>query len=112
MCFVSVFAAKAQAGDAYLVGVYVERVTIVARAGAHKPGNLELKIKNGFALPSGLSCDTNYLATKDTTAGFPYITALSMLAYDKQKPVTLILSDSPEDQGFPGRCSIVAVSLM
>ncbi|HMU65753.1 MAG TPA: hypothetical protein PKE57_01330 [Cellvibrionaceae bacterium] len=105
------FPTKSLATDAYLNNVKIESVAVIARAGPHKPGNLEVKILNGFTLPTGLNCDTNYLATKDTTPGFPYMAAMMMLAYDKQKLTTLIVSDDPADSGFPGRCSIVATVL-
>lgn len=109
--FMSAFPASSFAADGYLNNVRVESVAVIARAGGHKPGNLEVKILNGFTLPPGLNCDTNYLATKDSTPGFPYMVAMMMLAYDKQKPTTLIISDDPVDSGFTGRCSIVTTAL-
>ncbi len=93
------------------VTVQIESIAIVGNAalGAHAAENMELKVKGGFTLPSGISCDTNYITTKkDMYSNKTF--ALLLAAKTSQQPVTLIVADDANYSAFPGRCSILAVT--
>lgn len=55
----------ALAATAPLGPVYIDNVTAIESAiGSHVQGNMEIKIKDGFPIPAGLSCiDSSYITT-------------------------------------------------
>ncbi len=100
------------AGEGDIGPVYVQDVGVVAvQATAHLAGNMEVRIKGGFTLPSGVSCDTNYITTLKSDDPDLRLFALLSLAQTKKQPVALRITDDSNHRAFPGRCSLVWVSL-
>jgi len=107
--FLSGHALAAQ-GDVNLV--YVESVGVIPIAyGGHLTGNMEIKIKGGFAVPAGLSCDSNYITTLKTVDADRRLFALLSIAQATKQPVHLRVSDDAAYSAFPGRCSLLGVTL-
>jgi hypothetical protein len=114
--FAFIITALALSQNVFAVGigltnpVILQSVAVIAGPlSAHKPGNIEVQIQGGFALPAGVSCDTNYITTLKVVD--PDGTMLSLLrdARNSREPVSLWITDSPNFTALPGRCSIVAV---
>src|ERR1043166_9684894 len=58
---------SAIAAEADIAPVQIEHLAIIAIAtGNHLAGNMEIKIRGGFALPRDVNCDTNYVTTRKT----------------------------------------------
>lgn len=93
--------------------VFVEGVGIIALDGytQHKAGNFEIKIKNGFALPPGVSCDTNYITTLQSVDPDKSMRAVLMAAQITGKSVILMITDDSAYTAFPGRCSLILAAL-
>lgn len=66
----------------------------------------------GTGSPSAVTCDLNYVATKNTVPNFKEMFSLLMAAQIAQKPVHLGLTDDPGLQAFGGRCSLVSVAIV
>lgn len=112
MLFAIILASYANAGEGDIGHVYVENVgAIVIQSGGHMPGNFEIKIKNGFALPSGVVCDSTYITTKKTTDPDKMMFALLVAAQLTNRPVDLRITDDPTYMAFGGRCSLVWAGL-
>ncbi|MCE7980072.1 MAG: hypothetical protein DYG89_02675 [Caldilinea sp. CFX5] len=108
----NVFSQTTPSGIALTNPVQIESIAIIG-VGApigHLNGNMEIKIKNGFSLPAGVKCDTNYITTK--RAVDPDRAMLSLLrdAYNAHRTVQLYITDDSIFTAYPGRCSIIAVS--
>jgi hypothetical protein len=105
-------APRASAAEGDVGPVYVERVSVIAIAsGGHQAGNLELQIKGGFTVPSGMNCDSNYITTLKSVDADRRLFALASIAQITKQPVYLRITDDPTYRAFDGRCSLVWVSL-
>jgi hypothetical protein len=93
--------------------VLIERIAIIATpTGGHIAGNMEVKIKNGFALPAGVTCDTNFITTRKTTDPDRSMFSELLQAKLTSRPVRLRITNSTQFRAFPGRCSIEIVDLL
>jgi hypothetical protein len=103
---------NAFAGEADIGPLVIERVGIIATAtGQHIAGNMEVKIENSFVVPSGLSCDNNFITTKKTTDPDRAMFYMLLKAQTVRKPVFLRITDDATLRAYPGRCSIELVDL-
>ena len=92
--------------------VYIEKVAVIAiAAGGHLPGNLEIQVKGGFMVPSGLSCDGTYITTLKSVDADKRLFALLTLAQATRQPVYLRITDDPTYTAIGGRCSLVWVNV-
>ena len=102
-----------QAKEADLVGVYIESLAVIALAiGGHKySGNMEIKIKGDFKIPDGLKCtDTKYNTTRrivDRDRAMLQVLSLSL----PDRKLILRISDDPNLNAYPNRCSLEAAAL-
>ena len=102
---------QAQAGVAP-ISTTLDSVAIIATAfGGHLPGNMEIKIANGTPPPSGLTCDATYITTRNTVTGFKDMLSVLLTAQATQKPVFLWVTDDAQLNAYPGRCSLIGVTL-
>ena len=99
------------AGIGIITNVKIDDIAIIGVGfGGHIAGNMEIKVRNGFTLPSGVFCsDTNYITTRKTVDPDRAMFNLLQGAYNAQRPVLLYITDNPAYTAFPGRCSILAV---
>jgi hypothetical protein len=105
-------ALPAEAGQADLGPVYLERVAIINQAfGGHQSGNVELKILNGFTVPSTVSCDSSYLTTLKTADPDKKVFAIAMTAQALKAPVYMRITDDAALTAFSGRCSVMAINI-
>jgi len=107
---------NASAGHGYLglqSPAYVERVAVVGLGdyNSHRAGNIEIKIKDGFTLPEGVSCDTTYITTKKEVDSEKMMLSLLVTAQTTGSPVILHITDDSAYTAYPGRCSLIAVVL-
>ena len=103
---------NAFAGNGY-IHVQLERLADLGVAfGGHLAGNMEIKIKNGFTLPSGVKCDTNYITTKKEVDPDRAMLSLLRDAMTSQRTIELIITDDQAYTAYPGRCSLIAVNLL
>jgi hypothetical protein len=100
-------------GSWFIQAVTVENVSVIQLAtSGHLPGNLEIKVKDGFTLPAGASCtDRVYLTTLKSVDADKRMMALLLAAQTTKQQVALIITDDPAYTAFAGRCSIAAVTL-
>lgn len=102
----------AVAGEGNVYPVYIQDVSVIALpAGGHLAGNLEVRIKGGFTVPSGMSCDSNWITTLKSVDADKRLFTLLSLAQTTKQPVHLRITDDPAYTAWPGRCSLVWVSL-
>jgi len=100
------------AGEADVGPVMVESVGVIQlAAGGHQAGNLEVKIKGGFTVPSDMVCDSNYITTLKSVDADRRLLALLTAAHVSKQPVYLRVTDSPTYRAFSGRCSLVWVTM-
>lgn len=94
------------------VTVGIETISIVGNVANsnHKPGNMELKIKDGFSLPTGVSCDKTYITTLQKFDADRAMLSLLRDAYNSGRTVTLWIADDPSYTAYPSRCSILGVT--
>ena len=78
--------------------------------GSQKPGNTEVQT-NGFVLPSGVSCDTTYITTLKSVDPDGELFYMLRDIRNSNQPVTLWITDNPIYTAYPGRCSIVGVTM-
>ncbi|KQU65066.1 hypothetical protein ASE08_26950 [Rhizobacter sp. Root16D2] len=104
--------ANASAAEGSITG-YLQFVAVIqANTIGHQAGNLEVQVAGGFTVPSGMSCDSNYITTLKSVDADKRMFSLLSMALLAQKPVTLYISDNPAVTAFPGRCSLVAAALL
>ena len=104
---------NASAGTIEAGPFYLDSITVIGvSAFGHQAGNIEIKITNGHGNPAGISCDSNYVATKSSVTGYQAILSTLLAAQAAQKPVRLGLTDDPSLTAFGGRCSLVSVTLL
>lgn len=112
LVLVSCFSHDAFAGEGDIGPVQIERLGIIATAtGGHMAGNMEIRIKNGFTLPSGVSCDTNYITTRKTTDPDRAMLSMLLKVQTTAQPIRLRITDNPAYTAYPGRCSLEIVDL-
>ena len=100
------------AGEVNIYPVYIQDVSVIALpSGGHLAGNLEVRVKGGFTVPAGMSCDGNWITTLKSVDADKRLLALLSLAQTSKQPVHLRITDDPAYTAFPGRCSLVWVSL-
>ena len=96
------------AGVGIISGVRLETIGIIGVAyGGHLAGNMEIKVKDGFTLPTGVNCDTNYITTRKAVDPDRAMFNLLRDAYNARRPVTLYITDNSSLTAFGGRCSIL-----
>jgi len=101
------------AGTLQIGPVYLDTVSLIGSpAFGHPAGNMEIKITNGTGNPTGISCDSNYVATKNSVPNFSAMLSILLAAQIAQKPVILGLTDDPALMAFGGRCSLVYVAIV
>lgn len=100
-------AAEGNVGPVYLKSVAV----IAVSSSGHLAGNLEVEVKGGFSVPSGVTCDGTYITTLKSVDVDKRIFALLTAAQLAQQPVYLRITDDPTYAAFGGRCSLVWVSM-
>ncbi len=103
----SVRAAEGDIGPVFLENVGVLEVA----GGGHLAGNMEIKIRGGFTLPTGMTCDNRYITTLKTTDASQRMFTLLTIAHVKGKAVRLRITDDPSLRAFDGRCSLMWVGL-
>lgn len=109
---ITAFMAPAQAAEGDIGPVLLDSVGVLEVAGGgHLAGNMEIKIRGGFTVPSGLTCDNNYITTLKSTDSSRRMFALLTLAHVQGKSVRLRITDAPELRAFNGRCSLMWVGL-
>lgn len=100
------------AGEGDIYPVYIQDVSVIALpSGGHLAGNLEVRIKGGFTVPPSVSCDGNWITTLKSVDADKRLFALLSLAQTTKQPVGLRITDDPAYTAWPGRCSLVWVSL-
>lgn len=104
---------SAYAGTYYVEKALIDDVSIFAiGASGHHAGNLEIKVRGGFVLPAGATCtDRVYLTTLKSVDADKRLLTMLLAAQTTKQQVTIFLTDDPAYTAFPGRCSLVAVSL-
>jgi hypothetical protein len=106
LCLLSANIANAK--DATIGPVKLDSVSIINVAGfGHVAGNLEIKITDGISNLNGSNCDTDYLTTLNTGAGFKDMLSILLAAQVSNKNVLLGITDNPAHNAFPGRCSLI-----
>lgn len=99
------------AGSAIVYSKYLDSVTIInTEHFGHIPGSLEIKVTGGLGNPSGVSCDQNYVTTKNTVEGFKETVSVLLAAIAANRSVMIGLTDDAGYEAFSGRCSISFVS--
>ena len=108
-----VLSQNAFAGSGFFQGK-IERVAVIGNVpfSGHLAGNMEIKIKSGFTLPPGVSCDTNHITTKKVNDPGRSMLNLLPQAHESQKDVQLWITDSATHTAFSGRCSLLLVNLL
>jgi hypothetical protein len=107
-----VFSQSALAGEGDIGPVKIEHLGIIATAtGGHAPGNMEIKIQNGFTLPPGVNCDKNYITTRKQDDPDRVMFYMLLKVQTTTQPVRLRITDNPIYTAFAGRCSLEIVDL-
>lgn len=111
--FLASLSSHACATDGSIGPVFIESVSSIALAkvGYHVAGNLEVKIKGDFPVPTGLNCVGPYITTLKSVDSEKLLFALVTIAQTKKQPVNLRITDDPAYTAYPGRCSLVYVEL-
>ncbi len=91
----------------------VQNVAVIGNVplGAHQAGNREIKISNGFKLPTGVNCDTNYITTKKVNDPDGAILDLLLHALETNVDVIFYITDNATHTAYPGRCSLLVVDV-
>ena len=101
------------AGTLEVGPVYLDSVSVIGSAAfGHAAGNIEIKVTNGIGSPAGITCDSNYIATRNTVPNFKEILSTLLAAQVAQKPVRIGITDDPSATAFGGRCSLVSVAIL
>lgn len=102
----------ANAGEGDIGPVYLDSVSAIQVAGGgHQAGNLEVKIKGGFTVPAGVSCDSQYITTLRTVDSDKRLFGILTVAQVAKQPVYMHITDSSTYTAFPGRCSVMWATL-
>ncbi|WAC74961.1 hypothetical protein OU995_09810 [Roseateles sp. SL47] len=108
----ALIATTAWATETDIGPVYLDSVGVLQVAGGgHLAGNMEIKIRGGFTLPSGMVCSNVYITTLKTTDPDRRMFALLTSAHLMGKAVRLRITDAPELNAFNGRCSLMWVGI-
>lgn len=106
-------AAPCLAAEGDLYNVIIDSVGVVTQAfGQHQAGNVEIAVRGGFVLPSGLYCSSLYLTTPKSLDPNRQMFKQLLEAVTTWGGQLQRLRISDQANGFPGRCGIVAVELM
>lgn len=116
MALLSVSATAAIAGTAIISYVFVDAVDVVPLPLpplAHKPGTMEVTIQGGFTLPagSGMTCDTHTVSTLPTVDPDRSMLKLLLFAVTNRQRISMGITDDPQYQAYPNRCSLMYVEL-
>ena len=104
------FAVNVFAAEGELANVTVQSVATIGTAfGYHQAGNFEVTFTGPYVLPTGLICNTVYFTTKRFNDPDRLMFTMLRQAKELKLKVGVRLSDSPSLQGYPGRCSLIAV---
>ncbi len=108
----AIAANAACAGEGLIGPVYIKAVGYIAQNDlGHKAGNFELTMAAPFTLPSGVNCDTVYITTMAVNDPDKKMFALTTTAQLTRSPVMLQISDAASLNAFPGRCSLIDVTI-
>ena len=106
------FSPNVFAGEGDIAPVTIEHLGIIAvPTGAHQAGDMEIKIKNGFTLPPGVTCDQNYITTRKSVDPDRAMLSMLLKVQTTSQYVRLRITDNPHLTAYPGRCSLVLVDL-
>lgn len=109
---ISLASSAVLAGEGDIGPVNIKGVAVIMQNDlGHRAGNLELTISPAFSLPTGVSCDTTYITTLAANDADKKLLMLSTAAQVTKSPVLIHISDSATLSAFPGRCSIIGMTL-
>lgn len=107
------FSLGAYSGTQETGPVYLDSVTLIgASAFGHQAGNMEIKITNGITGLTGMTCATDYVATKSSTPNFKEMFSMLLAAQIAGKAVRIGITDDTSAMAFGGRCSLVSVTVL
>jgi hypothetical protein len=93
--------------------VYISSLAIVGTSAyGHIPGSLEISTSTPPILPTALSCQYDYISTKNTIPGFKEMVTVLLAAELAQKPVLLNITDDASQAAYGPRCSILGVTIL
>jgi len=102
----------ASAAEGDIGPVYIERVAVIGIAsGGHNAGDFQIQIKGGFTVPTGMTCDSNFITTLKSVDADRRMLTMATTAQVTKQPVYLRITDVPAYTAFGGRCSLVWVNL-
>ena len=105
-------ASPASAAEGDIGPVYIDRVAVIGVAsGGHNAGDFQIQIKGGFTVPTGMTCDSNFITTLKSVDADRRMLSLATTAQVTKQPVYLRITDAPANTAFSGRCSLVWVNL-
>jgi hypothetical protein len=106
------FSQNVFAANGLTAPVKVASLGIIATAfGGHLPGNMEVRVLGGFALPLGVVCNNVFITTKKTLDSDRAMFNLLRDAKQAGRFVRLGIDNNPAFVAFPGRCSLVSVEV-
>jgi hypothetical protein len=107
------FSGAAWAATVPLAAAIIESVTVIqASLPGHIAGNLEIKVKDGFTIPPGVTCsDRFYITTLKSVDADKRMFALLVAAQTTKQPVLLYITDDPAFTAAAGRCSLAVVTI-
>lgn len=113
LCILMLMSNYTVAGTMQVGPKKLDSISIIGNtAFGHQAGNLEIKVTDGLGNPAGVSCDQNYVTTKNTSPNFNQMVSVLLAAQLAGKSVTIGITDDAALTAFGGRCSLVSVSLV
>ncbi|HEX3129795.1 MAG TPA: hypothetical protein VH394_20840 [Thermoanaerobaculia bacterium] len=108
------------AGHGTVGPVTIERISTVPFAYVdpsnaafyHKPGNFEINLLETAQLPNGVNCDQKIFTTLGDADMDKTMFQTLLAAVTSGQRVYLGVTDNPQYNAFPGRCSLLYVSLL
>lgn len=111
MLFAILPSTSALAGQGIVGPVNLEYVSVISNANNHKPGSLEVGVATNFSLPSGVSCDTKHVTTLRSVKNYNALLQVLLAAHINNRQVYLGITDNPDKNAFPHRCSLTLVNM-
>lgn len=102
---------SAMAGQGVIGPVNLDYVSAISDVASHKPANLEIGISGGFSVPSGVSCNNQYITTLASAPNYDSMFQLLVAAHINNRQVFLGITDDASKNAFSGRCSLTLVNL-
>lgn len=97
-----------------MINTRILSVTIIGpSAFGHIAGNMEIRTSNGAGAVAGVTCtNADYVTTKAGTQSLNQSLSLLIAAQASQKTIQIGITDDATKTGYPGRCSLVSVTLL